>query len=192
MLHLSILVADDDPVVRKLLESRLKKAEHHVTTVADGEQAATLLASTSFDVVITDLKMPGTIDGLALLEISKRLHPGSEVLLITAHSSIDSAVAAMKKGAADYLEKPVNVEELLLRIEKITTLKSLMRTAQDIGDALETTENEASTTIQNLELRATTLQNTLEQIESIVNNTTIQETVRITKVSQILASLEEL
>ncbi len=192
MRHLSILVADDDLVVRKLLENRLKKAGHHITTVTNGDEAKKLLDSTSFDVVIADLQMPGAIDGLALLEISKRLHPESEVLLITAHSSIDSAVAAMKKGAADYLEKPINVEELLLRIEKITTLKNLMRTANDIGDALEITESEAAATIQNLELRATTLQNTLEEIENIVNNTTIQESTRIATVSQILASLEEL
>ncbi len=192
MRHLSILVADDDPVVRKLLENRLKKAEHHITTAADGDEAKKLLDSTSFDLVIADLQMPGTIDGLALLEISKRLHPESEVLLITAHSSIDSAVAAMKKGAADYLEKPINIEELLLRIEKITTLKSLMRTANDIGDALTITESEAATTIQDLELRATTLQNTLQEIKDIVNNTTIQESARIATVSQILASLEEL
>ncbi len=190
MLHLSILVTDDDPVVRKLLEHRLKKAGHHVTTVANGDQAATLLDSSSFDVIITDLKMPGKIDGLALLEISKKLHPECEVLLITAHSSIDSAVAAMRKGAVDYLEKPINIEELLLRIEKIATLKNLMRTARDIGDALKITENEASTTIQDLELRVTALQNTLEQIDAIVNDTTIQETVRINKVSQILTSWE--
>lgn len=187
MKNLSILVVDDDPVIRRLLEERLKNAEYQVMVAEDGYQAEVLLKQEYFDVVLTDLVMPGDIGGIEVLEITKDLHPNTEVLLITAHSSVDTAVAAMKKGAADYLEKPINFDELLLRMEKITNLKSILRNAQDLGQAMTVTETEAASTIQDLEMRVTKMQAVLDQVETILQNDYDTEDVRIQKALNTLA-----
>ena len=74
------------------------------------------------------------------------------MIVITAHSSVDTAVDAMKKGAVDYLEKPVNFDELFLRLEKISEVKALMKNAGDLREAMDVTESSAAQTIQNLEI----------------------------------------
>ncbi|WP_163339230.1 response regulator [Desulfopila sp. IMCC35008] len=187
MKNLSILVVDDDPVIRRLLEERLKNAEYRVMVAEDGYQAEAFLKQEHFDVVLTDLVMPGDIGGIEVLEITKEIQPDTEVVLITAHSSVDTAVAAMKKGAADYLEKPINFDELLLRMEKITNLKNILRNAQDLGQAMTVTETEAASTIQDLEMRVTKIQAVLDQVETILQNDYDSEDVRIQKALGTLA-----
>jgi len=80
----------------------------------------------SFDVVLTDLMIPGEIGGIEVLQIAKEINDKTEVVLITAHSSVDTAVQAMKKGAADYLEKPLSFDELFLRLDKIADALDVM------------------------------------------------------------------
>ena len=186
MTQFSILVADDDPVIRRLLEERLKNANYNVIVAADGYQASELLNREHFDVVLTDLVMPGEIGGIEVLEIAKQLSPETEVVLITAHSSVDTAVAAMKKGAADYLEKPINFDELLLRMEKIANVRNIMRNARDIGQAMEVTEAEAALTIQNLEIQVSRLQERLDEVETILQDEYTPEDLRIEKALNII------
>lgn len=183
---LSVLVADDDPVIRRLLEERLTRAKYRVITAEDGYQAVHCLERERFDVVVTDLVMPGDVGGLEVLEQTKQLSPDTEVLMITAHSSVDTAVAAMKKGATDYLEKPINYEELLLRMEKIANLKNILRNAEDIRLAMNVTETEASTTIQNLEMEVNKLQQQLDTIESVLAETDDSEYSRIERALNII------
>lgn len=189
MENLSILVVDDDPVIRRLLEERLKGADYRVLVAEDGYQASNLLNQERFDVVLTDLVMPGDIGGIEVLDITKQLHPDTEVLLITAHSSVDTAVSAMKKGAADYLEKPINFDELFLRMEKISNLKSILRNAQDISQAMTVTENEASATIQNLEMRVTQMQEALDEVENILRDEYKTEDMKIEEALKILSEI---
>jgi len=186
MKNMTILVVDDDPVIRKMLEKRLEKAGYAVLIAEDGYQAEKILPQQHVDVVLTDLMMPGTIGGIEVLEIAKSLNPSIEVILITAHSSIDTAVAAMKKGAADYLEKPINFDELFLRLEKIANVQSLLRNAQDISQAMDTTESVASETIQNLEIQAAELQSRLNAIEDILRDEQSPSHDRIYKALNIL------
>lgn len=167
---LSILVADDDPVIRRFLEKRLTGAGYDVTVAENGIVAARHLGADHFDVVLTDLMMPGDIGGIELLDIAKAEDINIDVIVITAHSSINTAVAAMKKGAVDYLEKPVNFDELLLRLEKIADLKSLARDADDLRAAMDVTEKTAARTIQDLEMMLSRLQLKLDQIEELVND----------------------
>jgi DNA-binding NtrC family response regulator len=165
---MSILVADDDPVIRRLFEKRLQDAGYTVQVAEDGMQAGSILAASHFDVVITDLVMPGDIGGIELLQIAKDKDPLTEVIVVTAHSSIDTAVSAMKKGAADYLEKPVNFDELFLRLEKINELRSLIRNADDLRNAMDVTESTAAQTIGDLELLVSDLQLKLDRVEEIL------------------------
>ena len=168
-LTMSILVADDDPVIRRLFEKRLTDEGYNVTVAVDGVDAARKVDKNFFDVVITDLIMPGDINGIDLLQIARDRNVITEVIVITAHSSINTAVDAMKKGAVDYLEKPVNFDELFLRLEKIAQVRSLARDAQDLRTAMDVTESAATATIQNLEIAAGDLQLKLDNVEDALN-----------------------
>lgn len=185
---MTILVADDDPVIRKLFEKRLTKEGYDVTVAVDGIEAARLLDAQHFDVIITDLVMPGGIGGIELLNIAKEKDTGIEVIVITAHSSVDTAVDAMKKGAVDYLEKPVNFDELFLRLEKIWEVKSLVKNAGDLREAMDVTESSAAQTIQDLEMINSSLQAKLDHIEEILNDFQADEYSRIERALQALDS----
>lgn len=189
MSTLSILVVDDDPVIRRLLEQRLKKARYSVEVAEDGYAAEKLLNSKYYDIVLTDLMMPGGIGGIEVLEIAKSVNQSIEVILITAHSSVDTAVDAMKKGAIDYLEKPINFDELFLRIEKIVNVKSIMKNARDIHEAMDVKEHAASETIQNLEIMAARLQQKLDLVENELRNLDKDTDARIARSLDILADM---
>lgn len=113
-----ILVVDDERDICRALEFLLAPEGYTVTSANSGEEAVQALARRSFDVVITDLKM-GPMDGIALLEEAKRLHPETQVILMTAYASVDSAVEAMKKGASDYIVKPFINEEVRITVRRL-------------------------------------------------------------------------
>ncbi len=186
MQNLSILVVDDDPVIRRLLEQRLSKENYTVDVAKDGYVAEKLLEQQFYNIVLTDLMMPGEIGGIEVLEIAKNLNHKTEVVLITAHSSVDTAVEAMKKGANDYLEKPINFDELFLRLEKIANMQSILESAKDLQEEINTTENQASTTIQNLEIMASNLQKSLDLIENVLRNEEINSDEKINQAIDII------
>jgi two-component system, NtrC family, response regulator AtoC len=101
-----VLVADDEEGIRDFLAEALEDDGHAVVTVADGLQAAERLRSDGFDLMITDLRMPG-MDGIALVRAARGEQPEMEIIVLTAHGSVDTAVEAMKLGAFDYLQKPI-------------------------------------------------------------------------------------
>jgi two-component system response regulator FlrC len=102
-----VLVADDEQGLRTFVAEALEHDGHAVAQAADGEEAARLLARETFDLLITDLRMP-RLDGMALLRQVRAVQPETEVIVLTAHGSVDTAVEAMKLGAFDYLEKPIS------------------------------------------------------------------------------------
>ena len=102
-----ILVVDDEEGVRTFVAETLELAGHAVTSASDGDQAARLLDRHGFDLVVSDLRMPGKLDGMGLLGKIREEQPDVEVIMLTAHGSVDSAVAAMKMGAFEYLQKPI-------------------------------------------------------------------------------------
>lgn len=187
MKALTILVVDDDPVLRTLLGERLKKARYAVDLAEDGYVAKDLLAGKRYDVVLTDLMMPGDIGGIEVLEIAKEHDRSIEVVLITAHSSVDTAVQAMKKGANDYLEKPINFDELFLRLDKIANVQTIYKSAMDLRLALNRTEGEAAQTIQMLELLSNKLQHSLESVERELQDDTVSTNDRIANALTIIA-----
>lgn len=168
MNNLKILAVDDDQSTLDLLEKKLKKEDYAVETAKNGTDAVRLISKYRFDVVLTDLMMPGGPDGIAVLEAAKERYRDTEVILITAHASVDNAVKAMKKGASDYLQKPMNFEELFLRLEKIYNLRTLVRDASDLREAMDVTEATASETIQKLEMQVAMLKQKLHRIQEVI------------------------
>jgi len=126
----STLIVDDDEVVCKLLETVLIGAGHDVYTCLSGQQAIAKLKERSFDLVITDLKMPG-IDGFDVLRKAKASDPLCEVIVITAYGSVESAVEAMKLGAHDHITKPFNLDHIILVADKALEKRALVRVAQE-------------------------------------------------------------
>jgi two-component system, OmpR family, response regulator len=187
MNRLKILVVDDDPVTLLILEKNLKKVGYEVETALDGNEGFDLISKYAYDVVLTDLIMPG-LDGIGLLEAVKARHSRTEVVLLTAHASVDTAVAAMKKGAADYLQKPVNTDELLLRLGKISNMKALVKNVGDLRDAMDVTEKSASETIQDLEMRVSLLQDRIAGIRNMLLDEDIDPDRRFERIREILSA----
>jgi two-component system, OmpR family, response regulator len=189
MNNLTILVVDDDPVIRRLLEQRLVKENYEVLLAEDGSIGNEILSSNHVDVVLTDLMMPGDIGGIEVLEFAKGFERNIEVILITAHSSVDTAVEAMKKGASDYLEKPINFTELFLRLEKIATMRGLLRSAEDLRQAMDVTESTAAETIQNLEIMTNSLQSQVDTIENILTNDELTSENKVSDALKIIQNI---
>lgn len=121
-----VLVADDDPLACKILK-RLLGLDYQVDAYANGEEALAHYRSRGADLLLTDLKMP-RMGGLELLSAVKALDPEALVFVITGHSSFDSAVAAVKKGAYDYIAKPFDPDDVLLRINRALKERRLEET----------------------------------------------------------------
>src|SRR5574341_2553769 len=122
----AILVVDDDLEMRELVHDVLKDRGHQVTTTGSGQEALTLLADGDYAVVLTDLWMKG-MEGTELLTEIKRLYPDIGVILMTAFGSVETAVEAMKRGASDYLTKPVKSEEIIRVVERAVREAALRR-----------------------------------------------------------------
>lgn len=120
-----ILIVDDEPDICRALEFLLKREEYNVSSVHSGEDAIDKLNKESFDIVLTDLKM-GKVDGMTVLEKAKEISPDTTVIMMTAFASVESAVEAMKRGAADYIVKPFLNEEIKLTIRKAIEQKKLI------------------------------------------------------------------
>ncbi len=121
-----ILVAEDEEITLNNIIDALGEAGYAVYGVKGGIEAAQLVEKDHFDVLITDIKMPG-LNGIELLSRIKNENPETEVIIITGFGSVGSAVEAMKKGAYDYITKPFDLDELTLKVKKIHEQKILKK-----------------------------------------------------------------
>jgi len=121
-----ILVVDDEEIARTNLQYVLKKQGYQVRTAANGLEALEELKKREFDLILTDLKME-KMDGIQLLESAKRIAPHTQIVLITGFATVSSAVAALKKGAAHYLPKPIDLEELRSTVRQLHEKKRHMQ-----------------------------------------------------------------
>ena len=112
-----ILVVDDDPSLRRVLQVQLEQEGYDVAVTASAQQTLSVLQLRHFDLVITDLRMPG-MSGLELLKHARFQYPQTIVIMLTAFGTVDTAVEAMKAGAFDYLTKPVHSDEMSLVVHR--------------------------------------------------------------------------
>jgi len=121
-----IMIAEDEEITLKHLLSTFQKEGYEVSGFSNGLKALEGIKEENFDVLIADIKMPG-LTGIELLEKIKEKNIETEVIIITGYGSIDSAVAAVKKGAYDYITKPFDLDEMLLKVKKIYEEKALKK-----------------------------------------------------------------
>ena len=120
-----ILLVDDEEDFLKTLSDRLEIRGLKVNTASSGEDAVSMAEQQEFDAIILDLSMPG-IDGIETLERIKAISPSAEIIMLTGHGSIDSGIKAMKTGAGDFLQKPVEMKTLLEKIGEAKNRRMLV------------------------------------------------------------------
>ena len=120
----NILIIDDEPKMCKILRFALEPVGYQVTTAESAEEGVEKFDAAEFDLVLTDLKMPGK-DGLYVLDTVKKKRPDTEVILMTAYATAQNAVDAMKKGAYDYIIKPFEMDELKMKVKHIMEKRKL-------------------------------------------------------------------
>jgi DNA-binding NtrC family response regulator len=125
----TILVVDDEPLIRDTLAEYLAQEGFSVATCADGESALRLAAEQYFDVALCDVQLPG-MDGIVLLDRLLKISSQTIVLLITAYGTVENAIQAFQRGAYDYLMKPIVLEEVLNKIRHLLNYRDISRENQ--------------------------------------------------------------
>jgi DNA-binding response OmpR family regulator len=124
------LIVDDEERIRYFLAKTLERVGYVVVTVPNGEEALDLLRDTAFDVAIVDLNLGGRIDGLKVLEAIRWRWPGLAAVILTAHGSLDSAIAAIREGVDGYLLKPAKPEEVRAAVQQALERREALQTRQ--------------------------------------------------------------
>ncbi len=136
MKEYTILIIDDEQTQREVLSGYLKKKGYSLLTAGSGEEGIKLIKQNMVDIVLSDFKMPGKT-GLEVFEEIKQINPGISFVIITAYSTVENAVKAMRLGAYDYISKPVDLDELDVMIEKIIEHRSLKSEIRKLRSQLE-------------------------------------------------------
>lgn len=163
MMSLSILVIDDEPLMRLSIVDALRAGGHDVQEASDGTEGLELLRARTFDLVITDLRLPGA-DGLQIVRACKSMRLKPEVIVITAHGSVDTAVQAMKEGAYDYITKPFSMDELLLAVERVADMLALRKENLQLREELE-----SKFAFEGIVGRSQRMREVLEKIKLVAN-----------------------
>ncbi len=119
-----ILVVDDEKIIRESMSFILKKEGFSVMEASNGKEAFQLLTEDTFDLIITDIEMP-EMKGIDLLDKAMHISPQTSVMVITAYGSVETAISALRKGASDYILKPIDFDDLLLRIHRLLNYKKI-------------------------------------------------------------------
>ncbi len=122
-MKIRVLLVDDEQQFLDQLAERLKIREYDVSTCLSGEEALEKVRKYNFDVCILDVAMPG-LDGIETLREIKRLKPLIEVIMLTGHATVESAIEGMKLGAFDYLLKPTQTDDLVIKVETANKRKA--------------------------------------------------------------------
>ncbi len=125
---IKLLVIDDDADIRSLLADLLGESDYKVDTAFCGEEALKMIKDSTYDLVITDLRMQG-MDGLQVIKEVKNIDPGIDVIVMTGYASVNSAVESMKAGAVDYITKPLNTDQIRLVVKKNIERRGFQRLA---------------------------------------------------------------
>ncbi|GAB1450994.1 sigma-54 dependent transcriptional regulator [Draconibacterium sp.] len=161
---ISILIVDDESSVRDSLYNWFIEDGFHVAVAEDAKTALTILESESFDIVLSDIKMPG-MDGLQMLARIKAIKKDAIVIMMTAFATVETAVQALKDGAFDYVTKPFDPDDLSHLIRNATKQISLMEENEILKDKVVSLEN-----VEDMIGESAAMQNVLREIESVAQS----------------------
>lgn len=156
-----ILLVDDEPSIRSVLTTLLRKKNYEVTPVGSGETAIELLRENEYDLILTDIRME-PVNGLEVLQAARKQSPRSAVVLLTGYGSIKTAVEAMKGGAFDYVTKPFKVDELLVTVDKAIEYQSVLAENAGLRARLE-----AKYRLENIVAESPGMRKVCEMIERV-------------------------
>ncbi len=125
--HWEILIVDDEEVMRESLAAWLREDGYQADTAASGREAISKAKERDYAIYFIDLKMPGGIDGIETMMEIRKMHEEASIIIITAYATVDTAIAAMKEGAQEYIVKPCNPSEISLLVSRIIKVKNLQR-----------------------------------------------------------------
>jgi DNA-binding response OmpR family regulator len=140
MNEIRILIVDDEDTLRMTLADLLASEEREIVTAASGEEALAYLEDSTFDLLVVDLIMPG-IDGLQVIDVAQKMSPQARIIMLTAYGTLDSAIQAMRRGAADYLLKPATAPQIEAAVDRALQQRYEEARRQElidrIGDAFD-------------------------------------------------------
>ena len=148
----AILLVDDDSAFRHVMSGELRRLGYTVETAGSGEDALAQLASQEAEIVLLDLRLPA-MDGLATLKLIRERHPSTEVIMLTGHGSIDTAIESVRQGAFDYVTKPCPLDEIQIRVERAVEQRALRLRASLLERALTPTDAAGSLVGESPEFR---------------------------------------
>ena len=166
-----ILIVDDEPIARDNLAHIVAKDGYDAWIAEDGQQAIDILKKEEFDLVLTDLCMRGK-DGMAVLEEARRLWPSIEVVVITGHASVDTAVEAMRRGAYHYVAKPFKISELRAIVEKSLEKNQLRKEIHLLREQVDKQQGAQRIVGHSRKIQA--LRETIHQVSQLDCNVLIQ------------------
>jgi len=132
----NIMVVDDERTIRDSVQMVLREEGYATEVAANGKEAVELLKERDFDIVITDLKMP-EMDGIALVKHLQKQCPQTLIIIITAHGSLETAIEALRAGAYDYILKPFDFDDVLIKVKRIVKHKELLLENQALRAAVQ-------------------------------------------------------
>ena len=132
-----VLIVEDEAAHAEAMEEGLSRLGHRCATAADGAAGIAKLTSRHYDIIVTDLKLGGPEDGLAVLDAAMKHSPGTKVILITAHSSVQICRTALQQGAFDYIEKPIDLDELRVVVARAAEETAARRVIGELRQRLD-------------------------------------------------------
>jgi len=170
MTESTVLLADDEKTLRENLARVLQEEGFDVIACRDGTEAVRALNNRSVDAVITDLRMPG-VSGMDLIDHVRKRAPEAGIIVITAFGEVETAVEAMKKGAQDYICKPLNFDEVIFRVKRLVTQDDLVRENRLLRDQIR--QNEKFRAVIGRSSALTAILDTVQRIAQTMSNVLI-------------------
>jgi len=133
----NVIIVDDDEIVRNTISDFIAEYGHHVNEAPSAEEAVSMAQDNDFDIAIVDLRIRTINDGMDVLKAIKEISPDTEVIMLTGHGTVDTAVESMKLGAYDYIEKPVNFQKLEMLIYRAMEKKDLANSVKSLQKQLK-------------------------------------------------------
>lgn len=160
---MNVLLIEDEKITRISLANNIRKAGYHVDTADDGEQGLRLCKKQPYDVVITDLRLP-KVNGMEIVRYVKEHQPKCEVIVITAHATVNTAVEALKLGSYDYVTKPFSPEKIIGMLGKISQLRTIIDENRSLREKLQAYEH------RNIIGKSPEMRNLLKTIQTIAKH----------------------